>query len=230
MKKFIGAALLASAAIGGLSTAAHAEEGSFSANVALTSNYVWRGLTQSDGDAAIQGGFDYTNGIFYAGTWGSSVNFGALGPEDLATMELDVYAGLTPSVGPVTFDVGVVGYFYPGSTDAGNELDFWEGLVGASFAASDQLTLGASVYYSPEFSGENGESLYGEINAAFAFSDAFSVSGAYGNQDVDLLGDYSTWNLGGTVSLHGFGIDFRYWDTQDTGLDEQFSVTVSRAL
>ena len=57
-----------------------------SANVAFTSDYVWRGMTQSDGPA-IQGGFDYeADGGFYAGIWGSNVNF-----NDGAGSELDLY-------------------------------------------------------------------------------------------------------------------------------------------
>ena len=59
-----------------------------SANVSFTSDYIWRGMTQSDGPA-IQGGFDYASeGGFYAGIWGSNVNF-----NDGAGSELDYYFG-----------------------------------------------------------------------------------------------------------------------------------------
>ena len=59
-----------------------------SANVTFTSDYVWRGMTQSDGPA-IQGGFDFEDESgFYAGIWGSNVNF-----NDGAGSELDYYAG-----------------------------------------------------------------------------------------------------------------------------------------
>ncbi|MEO1474307.1 MAG: TorF family putative porin, partial [Pseudomonadota bacterium] len=59
--------------IGATGTAA--AEGEFSGNVTLTSDYVWRGISQSNEDLAIQGGFDYANGMFYAGTWASSIDF-----------------------------------------------------------------------------------------------------------------------------------------------------------
>ena len=59
-----------------------------SANVSFASDYIWRGMTQSDGPA-IQGGFDYeADGGFYAGIWGSNVNF-----NDGAGSELDYYFG-----------------------------------------------------------------------------------------------------------------------------------------
>ncbi len=223
IRKIIGLALLASAAIGATG-AAHAE-GAFSGSVALTTDYVFRGITQTLGSPAVQGSLDYTNDTFYAGVWGSNVDFGID-----ETVELDAYAGIRPTLGPVSFDFGVLGYFYPGSTDAGGELDYWEGKAAASIAPVDGLTLGAALYYSPEFTLETGEALYLEANAAYAFSDAFSVSGAFGTQDVDLAGDYQTWNLGGSYSVNGFKFDLRYHDTDIAGADEIINFTISRAL
>ena len=123
MKKIIGLAMLASAAAAG---AASAET---TASVSLTTDYVFRGITQSDGGAAIQGSFDWSSDQFYAGVWGSSVNFGATAPTETASMELDLYAGWTPTTGPVTWDVGVVGYFYPNGDDqltGGGEMDYFK--------------------------------------------------------------------------------------------------------
>src|SRR5262249_22084543 len=131
IQSMIGAVLLASVALAAIGAPAQAE-GSFSGSVALTSDYVFRGITQSDSNAAIQGSLDYANGSFYAGAWGSSVNFGAVGPVDLAQMELDLYAGVKPTTGPVSWDLGVIGYFYPNSTDALGEFDYYEGEAAAS--------------------------------------------------------------------------------------------------
>ncbi|MGE0741876.1 MAG: TorF family putative porin [Hyphomonadaceae bacterium] len=222
MKKIIGLAMLAGAATVATAGVASAE-GTVSANVALTSNYVWRGLTQSDGDAAIQGGFDYTADMFYAGVWGSSVDdFGV----DAQT-EVDLYAGITPTVGPVTFDLGLVGYFYPGASDS---IDFGEVKLGATYAPIEPLSLGATAYLSNDFGNAGIDSLYLEVNGAYTISDAFSVSAAYGNQDLDSAGEYDTWNIGATYSFHGFGFDLRYHDTDITGLDEEISFTISREL
>ena len=64
-------------------------ESPISANVALTSNYIFRGQTQNNEDPALQGGFDFEHGSgFYAGVWGSNVDFGG----DEST-ELDFYGG-----------------------------------------------------------------------------------------------------------------------------------------
>jgi len=223
VKKIIGLAMLASAAMGVAGTAN--AEGTVSGSVALTSDYVFRGITQTLGNPAIQGSLDYTNDIFYAGVWGSNVDFGLD-----ETVELDVYAGVKPVLGPVTFDFGVIGYFYPGSTDLAGEFDYFEGKAAASIAPVEGLSLGAALYYSPEFTFETGEATYLEANGAYALTDAFSVSGAFGVQDVDLLGDYQTWNLGGSYSVSGFKFDLRYHDTDITGADEIINFTISRAL
>lgn len=225
MKKLLGLAMLAGAATVG-TTGVAAAEGTVTANVALTSNYVWRGITQSDGDFAVQGGADYTNGMFYAGAWASSVDdFGAD-----ASAELDLYAGVTPTLGPVTFDFGVIGYFYPGADD----IDFAELKGAASFSPTEAFSIGAAAYIADDFAGVDGdEGLYLEANAAYAFSEAFSISGAFGNQNVDGdLGesDYDTWNIGASYAFHGFGFDLRYHDVDATGYDEEISFTISREL
>ena len=76
-----------------------------SANVSFASDYVWRGMTQSDGPA-IQGGFDFeAESGFYAGIWGSNVNF-----NDGAGSELDYYAGYGFSLGDVGVDIGAPDY------------------------------------------------------------------------------------------------------------------------
>lgn len=227
MKKIIGLAMLASAATVG---AANAET---TASVSLTTDYVFRGITQSDGGAAIQGSFDWSNDQFYAGVWGSSVNFGATAPTETASMELDLYVGWTPTTGPINWDVSLVGYFYPNGDDeitGGGEMDYFEGIVGGEIEVAPQLTLGGQVAYSPEFFGETGDAVYYEINSTYAFSDAFAISGAYGNQDVDAAGDYDTWNIGGAYATHGFTLDLRYHDTDISGLDSIVNFTISREL
>lgn len=242
MKKLLSAAAAATAllGIGGMTSAAHAE-GTFSGNVAMTTDYVFRGLTQTDGPA-IQGGFDYANGIFYAGTWGSNVNFGN-------TMELDLYAGVKPVTGPVTWDLGVVGYLYPGS-DPSPTFDYVEFYAKPSFAVADGFTLGGAFYYSPEFTGETGSAYYVEANASYTPMDTpLTFSGAVGLQQVDDLAgsfdatdpsddNYITWNVGGTYTVSGFGFDLRYIGTdidEKAGFggdysDDKVVFTIKRAL
>jgi uncharacterized protein (TIGR02001 family) len=223
VRKLIGLALLASAASVATAGVASAE-GEVSGNVALTSNYVWRGVTQSDSGFAVQGGLDYASEMFYVGTWASSVDdFGI----DAST-ELDVYAGFTPSVGPVSFDIGVIGYFYP---EANTDSDFIELALGASYSPIEALSLGVGVYLSDDYLATGDESVYIEGTVGYAINDTFSVSAGYGNFDQgSTLGEYDTWNIGGTVSAFGFGFDLRYSDVDGLGLGDEVAFTISRAL
>ena len=221
MKRLVGVAMLMAM---GMTGAAHAE-GSVSASVGFTTDYVFRGVTQTDNGPAIQGSFDYATDFFYAGVWGSNVNFG--GDESL---ELDAYVGITPTTGPINWDLALVGYFYPGADDVGAEFDYFEGIVGASTSVTEQFSVGGQVAYSPEFTGETGEGIYYEVNGAFALSDAASLSAAWGNQDVDDLGDYDTWNVGGSYATHGFTIDLRYHETDISGADDIVNLSISRSL
>ena len=116
-KSMIAAALFASAGV------AQAE---LSANIATVSNYYFRGVTQTDDKAAIQGGIDYSHESgLYAGTWLSNVDFG--GKEDA---EVDLYAGFGNDIGDtgISYDVGTIYYWYPGAGgDAdGGDIDYAE--------------------------------------------------------------------------------------------------------
>jgi uncharacterized protein (TIGR02001 family) len=219
MKKLIGAAAAAGASLAGAG-AAHAE---IAANVSVTSDYVFRGVSLSDNGPAIQGGVDWTSEHFYAGGWASSVTEG---------VELDVYGGFTPTLGPLQWDIGAVAYFYPGADDDDAEFDYVEYLVTAALPVTEQLTVSAGVYFAPDNYGNTGEAPYYELNAEFQPMEALLVSGAFGNQTIENPDgadggagedDYNTWNFGGTYAFHGFSLDLRYHDTDiDEGSDIEF--------
>lgn len=216
MRKWIGAAAVASATLAG----AGAAQAEITANVGLTTDYVFRGVSLSDNGLAIQGGFDWSSEIAYAGVWASNVEEG---------VEMDLYGGFTPTTGSVEWNIGAIGYFYPGADDDAAEFDYVEFLLGASTSLTDQFSVGASVYYAPENRGDSGEATYFEINGAYQPMDALSFSAAYGNQSVEnpdgLAGgagedDYNTWNIGAAYAIHGFTLDLRYHDTDiDAGSD-----------
>jgi uncharacterized protein (TIGR02001 family) len=109
---------------------------SVSANVAMTSNYVWRGVTLSDDSPAIQGGFDLDYKGIYAGVWGSNVKLGN------ASMEFDAYAGYANEIFGVGYDVGYIQYVYPNDTE---NLNFGEAYLGLSY---DFKVLEISAKYS----------------------------------------------------------------------------------
>jgi len=136
-------------------------------------------------------------------------------------------------------DVGVLGYLYPGASDDGAELDYWELYAKPSIALSPQFTLGAGFYYSPEFTGESGDGFYYEVNGAYALTPELSLSGAVGMQTVDTDGffagedDYTTWNVGGTYSAMGLGFDLRYvgTDVDDANAyDDRVIFSVKKAM
>lgn len=212
MKKLLSAAAAAGAVLT-FAGVAHAET-TVTGNVAFTSDYMFRGLSQTDGPA-VQGGLDVAIDQFYVGTWGSNVNFNN-------NVEMDLYAGFKPTVGPVALDLGVIGYLYPGA-DPSPTFNYAEFYAKGTITPAEGFSLGGAVYYSPEFTGETGDAWYSEANAAFAASDALSFSGAIGYQyvegfdfDVTNIGSdthYTTWNLGGTYTYSGLGFDLRYVGT-----------------
>ena len=109
MTKMTKLSLVAALALS-LSTSATANETTVSANVAITSDYIWRGMTQNVEDAAIQGGFDIENGNYYAGTWASNVKYGD------STIELDYYVGFANEVAGIGYDLSYGAFTYPGDT------------------------------------------------------------------------------------------------------------------
>lgn len=236
MKKILGLAVLATAATAGIASA----EGTVTANVAITSDYVFRGVSLSDNGPALQGGVDYGTDSWYIGGWGSNVSEG---------LELDLYAGFTPSTGPIDWDLGVIGYFYPGADDDGAEFDYYEGKVAASHDFTEQFSAGAEIYYSPQNFGDTGDALYWEINGTYQINDAFAIDAHYGNQNIEepagpgTEDDYNTWNIGVSHAMHGFQIDLRYHDTDieagsdiesytygESSYDSAFVVTIGREL
>lgn len=185
-------------------TGAMAQDFEVSGNVALTTNYVYRGITQTDDGPAIQGGFDVASGGFYAGTWASSVDF-----SDDTTMEIDFYAGYGGAITEgLSYDVGAIYYAYPDSNDGGSQ-DFYEVYGGLSYAFSS-VEVGASVAYSPDFYGETGESLYYLASASYAVAENVSLDATYGVSSFEegMNNDYQDYSLGGTYSYPETAIDF----------------------
>ena len=218
-------------------TPAFAQDVTISGNVALATDYAFRGVSQTDESPAIQGGFDATFGSsgFYAGAWASNINFGTGG----ANMELDVYGGYKFAVGGVNVDVGVIGYLYPGAADDAAELDYWEGYIKPSIALSKEFTLGGAIYYSPEFTGDSGDGVYYEVNGAYTVSPELSFSGAVGVQTVDTAGffagedQYTTDNIGGTYTAAGLGFDLRYVGTDIDNVsiyDDRVIFSIKKAM
>lgn len=189
-------------------------------NLGASTDYVFRGVSQTDEDPQVFGGVDLTYGRFYAGTWASNVDFG-----DSTDAEIDLYAGFKPTLGSVSLDLGVIYYGYvdaPSGSDYGN----WEAKLAAS-APVGPATLGAAVYYSPDGFGAADEAVYYELNGAVSPMEKVSLSAAVGRQTYDGPGDYTTWNIGGSyaVTKH-VALDLRYHDTDEHSFGELYDSRV----
>ena len=96
--------------------------GTISFNAGYNSSYIWRGVDQNTGSGAPYIGADLNTPLgIYFGTWTSGASGNGYG------QEVDIYAGIKKSVGPVTIDVGVIEYRYPGGNTKANPVNFAEG-------------------------------------------------------------------------------------------------------
>jgi uncharacterized protein (TIGR02001 family) len=176
-----------------------------SANVTFSSDYIWRGMTQTDGPA-MSGGFDFEseNG-FYAGIWGSNVNF-----NDGAGSELDYYFGYGFEVGNVGIDLGYVAFDYPQNNTG---LDFEEIVIGLSMRDLG-LTFALGQDSAPD---------YTEISYTFG-----DVGLSYG--EYDDYGNNFGISYGFECGTYDCGIGYSDFSDNGYGADEDalvFSISAS---
>ncbi len=101
--------------------AAPASEHTITGNLGLFSSYRFRGIEQTWGKPAIQGGFDYAHSSgLYLGNWNSNVSEWAGYPG--GSIEMDFYGGYKTSFGDYGLDVGGLYYYYPGTDLAGKTV------------------------------------------------------------------------------------------------------------
>lgn len=211
----------------------------FSANMALTSDYVFRGFSQTEGEAAIQGGIDYShaNG-FYAGVWASNVESDPAAPINYngSNVEVDLYLGWGGDFNGFSVDVGALHYEYPGTNTSTNNTDEFHVGVGHDLGpASVSLTLN----YSDDFFGLD-EAYYWDLGVEIPVGEKFTAAAHYGvtDYDDDTMGDdYDDWSLGLSTEVGGFGLDLTYTDTSGVSggcvndtCDGRFIFTVSKEL
>lgn len=232
MKIFISLCL----AMAFISQPAFAEDSPFTANVALTTDYVFRGISQSNEEPTIQGGMDWADSAtgLYAGVWGSGVDF------DDATTEMDFYGGMSKTIDNLTWDLGAIYYFYPGADDS-KSYDFWElaAAVGYDFQV---MQATASLNYSPDYFGGSGDSWYPAVNVIVPLPYDLTADAGFGHQwiqDNSAFGtaDYSTWSLGVSYMIEKFNLSLKYIDTDlkeptecADGCNERIVFTVSRSF
>jgi uncharacterized protein (TIGR02001 family) len=149
-KSLIHLAVVGAMAIG---TSAQAE---LTGNVGVSNNYLWRGVTQTTDNAAVWGGLDYSQSLFYAGTWVSNVDFAG-------GYEMDLYLGLAGDAGPVTWDVGYIYYYYPVNDPAtGDEVEADFGEVYGSVGYGP-VSIYAATTVNAEFDDDDGTYVAGSL-------------------------------------------------------------------
>ncbi|ANB16216.1 TorF family putative porin [Dokdonella koreensis] len=190
-----------------------------SGSFALTSDYIFRGTTQTNRKPALQGGvqYDHASG-FYAGVWGSNVSWLSDAADEVSSsVELDAYAGFSSSFGDSDFgyDVGVLRYFYPGRYPDGfvspNTTEVY-----AAISWTD-LTLKYSYALTNTFGwADSKHSDYIELNYSLPFAEVWTLDAHVGRQTIDGTrgADYTDWKIGiGYDFGHGFSLAAAYVDT-----------------
>lgn len=210
------------------------------ANVGLVSDYVWRGISQTSHNPAIQGGFDYAHSSgFYAGVWGSNVSWivdtaTTLNGVGSAGLELDTYLGFKNSFAQdFTYDVGFIRYNYPGSyTPAANTATGVGNLAKADtneiYGALGYKWITAKYSYSlgqfltlPDAKGTN----YFDLTATYPIADSgFTVAAHVGKQTykgttaaalaaAGTTPTYTDYKLGVTKDFSGYVLGLAYTST-----------------
>lgn len=182
-------------------------EHSFTGNVTLASEYLYRGIAQTAGKPALQGGFDYAHASgLYLGLWGSNISWLENAGTSSASLEIDVYGGYKGALGKdLGFDLGVLTYNYPGSLNPGKTKPDTTELYGA--LSWQWLTLKYSHSTTNLFGTANSKnSGYLELNAAYDLGGGWGISGHVGRQKVKNSpnASYTDWKVGVTKDL-GFG-------------------------
>jgi uncharacterized protein (TIGR02001 family) len=184
----------------------------FSWNAAITNDYVFRGVSQSDEDPALQGGIDYAFGDsgVYVGAWGSNVDFGRDGPD----LEVDAYIGYTTDFADKwNVDVSVLRYNYIGSRDGYGSIDYNE-LIGK--VSYNKMFTGV-IAYANDYANTDHKGLYYGLEGAFDVGNDTSLNTTVGytviDGDAGFINNYFDASVG--VS-HAFGpvtADLSYHDT-----------------
>lgn len=236
MKKTLLATLLvwafAAPAVAQTASAPEAAPASaLTANLALVSSYRFRGIDQTYGRPALQGGVDYAHASgLYVGNWNSNVSSGAGFPD--GKLEMDFYGGYKTTVGDFGLDVGAIVYYYPGSegrtlgtrADSGAVTNK-EIYIGGSWKfLSAKYSYSVDDYFSLRGNGSNdGKSTKGtgylEVNAAYDLGDGWGINGHVGRLDMKNVrnGDYTDWKIGVTKDISGWVVGAAYVDTNAKG-------------
>jgi uncharacterized protein (TIGR02001 family) len=216
---------------------------------AIASDYIWRGITQSNHKPSVAAYFEPRYNInkdtqLYVGLGGASIDF-----PNRAAAEIDIYGGFRQTFGKFSYDLGVWYYWYPGGQEfsatspqgfipvngnvAKKDWSFWEFYAKLNYALTDQIGLGAFVYYSPNVLNTGADGVFFGGNAKYTFAafangvqpyisaeagywDLGTSDSFYGNVNFPNgipYASYATWSVGIGWTWKVFTLDLRYTDT-----------------
>jgi uncharacterized protein (TIGR02001 family) len=187
----------------------------FAFTVTAASDYIFRGISQTQNGAAVFGSGRVSYDNFYVGVGLENVDF-----HNSTTAEYDLSAGWTPVVHGFRFDFGVVRYGYI-DQPAHTEIDTAE-VKAVVLHDFGPVTLGGGVYYTGNYFGSHRDDVYGEGRAAYKITPKLTLSGAAGRQSGG-LSSHTTWNAGATYAFaKHLALDLRYADTDQHDLGKTY--------
>jgi len=251
----LGAAGIAMMALASPALADDERKFDYSWTITGASDYLFRGFSLTQNDPTINSYLEFTYGIAYLGFWTSNIDTGSE-EGDNGPWEQDIYLGIRPETGPISWDVGVLWYLYgvKGSCDLCGvfDTDYIELMASASAEPVKNLSVGVTGYYVPDqgYATPANYTIEGQVGYTLPEVGIFTpkISGAYGywhydtnsdNPDPGFQDDDGTfhdaaryWNAGLELAVEKFTFDFRYWDTSidSSTSDERFLFTASVAL
>ncbi|MEO5735866.1 MAG: TorF family putative porin [Variovorax sp.] len=179
-------------------------------NLSATSDYVFRGVTQSNFGPALQGGLDYSFGDsgLYVGIWGSNVDFN---DSDGPNLEIDTYVGWNHDVSEaVNLDLSLLHYGYSGERHDYGSIDYSEFIGAATW--NEMLTF--SVGYAPDYANLDYTSTWVNISGSWELGNEFSLNAGVGHsQFSDDNGNYTDWNIGVSRQFGPVNAALNYYDT-----------------
>lgn len=197
-------------------------------NVGLFSQYIFRGLTQTREDLALQGGVDYAHSSgFYAGAWGSNISWLSDGGYyDSSSLELDVYGGYANTIGDtgIAYNVGLLQYIYPGkkngATKKGETTEVYAGLTYGWLNGKVSAVVSDGAFTYDDADGTTYSEL--NLNVPLPFGTGYTAIAHVGYQDFtgrtgtlsNSTYDYTDWKIGLTKAFaNGVNVGGYYTDT-----------------
>ncbi len=251
-KKTIIAGLVVSAFAPALASAADSPH-TLTGNIGVYSQYIFRGLTQTNKDPALQGGFDYSHSSgFYAGTWMSNISWLTDSPAatgySSSSLEMDFYGGYKGTIGKSDFgyDVGILQYYYPGTSGTtatpfpvgigkADTLEIYGALTWKWLSVKYSHSIGSKTFGVDNSDG----TYYLDLSATYPVTDKVNLIAHYGFQKFtgstagtgvtnNDAASYKDWKLGATYTLpKDFTIGGYFTGTDMTATQKAFYTNAS---